>query len=111
MERPAPNATLAPLGRIAWTILGPMVLLVITLLIVLKSSGWITVVDVAFFAVLGLCLLGRWLEFRGRNPQTAYGEPATAAHLRRYLLVAPILGLSIWILANILGNHVVTGWQ
>jgi len=110
MERSPPISTLAPLGRITWMLICPMVLLPITLSILLRSRGWFTIVDFAYFVVLGLALLGRWLEFRGGNPRTAYDEPATPAHLRRYLVVAPLGGLALWVLANILGNHVLTGW-
>ena len=110
MEKPSTFATLAPVGRLAWLLFCPAVLFPITLTIVLKSRGWFTMVDLAFFVVLGLALLGRWLEFQGENPRTAYDEPASPAHLRRFLLIAPVAGIAIWIAANVLGNHVLTSW-
>ena len=51
-------------------------------------------------------LLGRWLEFRGGNPQTTTGEPATPADLRRYVLTLIVAGPILWALANLIGNHV-----
>ena len=48
-------------------------------------------------------MLGRWLEFRGGQPKTSTGEPATAADLRRYLLMTSTLGIVVWIVANVLG--------
>lgn len=110
VERSQPTSILVLLGRLAWAIFCPVALVPITMSIVLQSRGWFTGVDVFFFVVLGLALLGRWLEFRGGDPRTAYGEPATRAHLYRYFVVTSAVGLTIWILANILGNHVVTGW-
>jgi hypothetical protein len=41
-------------------------------------------------------LLGRWAEFRGGDPRTATGEPATRQDLRRYTLLASVLGLAVW---------------
>jgi hypothetical protein len=73
--------------------------------IINAGTGWLTGLDLAFLAVLGGMLLARWLEFRGGDPQTATGEPATLAHLRRYTLVALLLGLAVWVVANLVGNH------
>jgi hypothetical protein len=50
-------------------------------------------------------LLGRWLEFRGGHAQTATGEPATRADLRRYLVTATVVGLLVWVAANVVANH------
>ena len=60
--------------------------------------------DLTYFLVLGGMALGRWTEFQSGQPLTATGEPATPAHLRRYLPGLSTLGLGIWIAANVLGN-------
>ena len=62
--------------------------------------------DFLFFAVLGGMIFGRWLEFRGGDPQTQAGEPATAADLRRYILTVVTAGPVVWVVANVLGNYV-----
>jgi hypothetical protein len=49
--------------------------------------------------------IGRWTEFRSGLPMTATGEPATAEHLRRYALGLGLLGLGLWIAANLIGNR------
>jgi hypothetical protein len=99
----------ALLGRFFWMLIGPLVLLLLTFSIVSGGSGWWTIVDFAFWATLAAMLLGRWLEFRGGNPQTADGEPATAAHFRRYALLAGLVALGVWVVANLLGNHWLAG--
>jgi hypothetical protein len=96
---------LALFGRLTWMMFGPISLAVTTFLVVSKGGGWFTPADFAHFAVLGAMLLGRCLEFGGGNPQTAEGQPATRAHLRRYLLVAGVIALVVWVAANIVGNH------
>jgi hypothetical protein len=73
-----------------------------------RGGGWLTPYDIGYFVVLGAMFLGRGLEFLGGNPQTADGEPATAAHLQRYLLVGAVVGLAVWVVANVIGNHVLT---
>jgi hypothetical protein len=93
------------LGRVFWIMVGPLVLTLLTFTIIRIGSGWLTAADIAFFVVLGGMVLGRWLEFRGGSPQTSTGEPATAAHLRRYAVGTILVGLLIWVVANLIGNH------
>ena len=50
-------------------------------------------------------LIGRLIEFRYGQPMTATGEPATAAHLRRYVLWSQVLGLGIWVAAKLVANQ------
>jgi hypothetical protein len=85
--------------------LGPLILAILAFIIVRNGNGWFTLADFTFLAALSALLLGRWVEFRGGNPQTSTGEPATLAHLRRYALGVILLGLGGWIAANLLGNH------
>jgi hypothetical protein len=93
------------LGRLFWMMVGPLILVLLAFTIVIKGSGWLTLPDLAFLGVLGSLLLARWLEFRGGNPQTSTGEPATSAHLRRYAISTIVLGVSAWVAANFVGNH------
>lgn len=106
-KRPSPFVVM--LGRLFWMMLGPMLLAVLTFVIIRNGSGWLTPADLAFLLILGGLVLGRWIEFQGGNPQTATGEPATPAHLRRYVLSVVPLGLSVWILANLIGNYFLVG--
>jgi hypothetical protein len=88
-----------------WTALGPLLLLTLLAIIISTGSGWLTAVDALFFLTLAGVLAARWFEFRGGDPQTATGQPATRDDLRFYLLVTPIVGLIAWVLANAIGNH------
>jgi hypothetical protein len=107
---PKPTTSLLVLAsRVFWMMLGPILLAALTFNIIRKGNGWFTPYDFAFLAVLGVLLLARWLEFRGGSPQTATGEPASPGDLRRYVLGAILLGLGLWVFANLLGNHWLAG--
>lgn len=85
--------------------IGPAILFLLALTIARDSSGWFTRKDIAFLAVLGGMILGRFLEFRGGDPRTADGQPATREHLRRYALAILPIGLAVWAVANLIGNR------
>jgi hypothetical protein len=99
------TSPVAVLGRLTWMLFGPILLMITTGYIVTKGTGWLTPPDVLFFLILLAMLLGRWLEFRLGTPLTSTGEPATEAHLIRYLSVTPVLGVAIWLVANLISNH------
>ena len=93
------------LSRLLWMMIGPMILMLLTVNIINSGSGWLTAADVAFFVVLGIMLLARWFDFRAGNPRTISGDPATPRHLRRYLPLTLVIGLGVWAAANAIGNH------
>jgi hypothetical protein len=105
--KPGEISSLWVLGaRVTWIILGPMALLVIAYGIVSGGTGWLTALDVAFGAVAGLMLLGRWTEHRSGSAMTSRGEPATSEHLKRYVTILIPVTAAVWVVANLVGNHV-----
>lgn len=101
--RENPNSR-AILARLGWMLFGPILLVVFAALVIKTGEGWLTPWDFAFLAVLGGLILFRWLEFRGGAPQTAEGDPATPAHLRRYAVGVVVVGALVWVVANVIGN-------
>jgi hypothetical protein len=102
-----PISSLSVLGaRLAWVVLGPLALVGITWGIVSRGTGWFTGLDAAFGVVVGLMLLGRWVEHRSGTGTTLTGEPATPEQFKRYMTLLPPLAVAVWIIANVLGNHV-----
>jgi hypothetical protein len=91
--------------RMFWMMIGPIALGGLGFAIIRAGTGWLTALDVAFFLVLGAMVLARWLEFKRGDARTATGEPASEGHLRRYVVTALGLGLTVWVLANLAGNH------
>jgi hypothetical protein len=95
-------------GRLFWMFIGPLGLVLTIYFIATSGTGWTTRADLLYFVVLGGMILGKWLEFRGGSPETSTGEPATVADLRRYILTVVIAGPAVWVVVNILGNHVLS---
>jgi multisubunit Na+/H+ antiporter MnhB subunit len=99
-----PTPGYAGFARIYWMVVGPMLLAMTAFKIASQGGGWFTSTTLVFFLVLGVLPLSRWAEFRGGSPQTAEGDPATPAHLRRYVVVVFLLGVVVWIAANAIGT-------
>lgn len=93
------------LARVFWMLLGPFALVLLTLSIVSRGTSWTTPADFAFLAVLLLLPSARWYEFRHGHASKSTGEPATEDDLRRYCIITAVAGAAIWIIANVLGVH------
>jgi hypothetical protein len=106
MSSPATTPLGVVFGRLFWMMVGPLALVLTIYFIVTSGTGWTTTADLLFFIILGGMILGKWLEFRGGSPETSTGERATAADLRRYILMVVTAGPAVWVVANILGNYV-----
>jgi hypothetical protein len=100
----APSLSLF-LSRIVWMMFGPLFLLLCAGKVISTGNGWFTPADIAYFVVLAVTLFARWFEFLKGQPQTATGDPATAADLHRYTLAMLALGLGVWVVANLIGNY------
>lgn len=92
--------------RIFWTVLGPLILLGVLAYNVARPGGWFSMGD-APVALVAAAMIGcRWREQRSGRATTAYGEPSTPAHFRRYVIIVGVAAAAAWALANVLGNHV-----
>jgi hypothetical protein len=99
----APNQStslLVVFARLFWMMAGPAVLLLLAFSLATNQKGWWAPSSIAFLVVLMAVVLVRWLD-----PNTSDGDPATAAHLRRYTAGAIAIGLVAWTVANLAGNH------
>jgi hypothetical protein len=97
------------IARVYWMIAGPLVLFLFAMTIVSRGNGWLTTTDFAFLALVAGLVLARWYEFQKGSPKTSTGEAATSADLRKYALGASVVGIAVWIFANLLGNHWLAG--
>lgn len=95
----------AVVGRLFWIFVGPFVLAVCAVGIAGQHDGWLGPADLFYLVVLGGMYLGRWTEFRTGQALTATGEPATDRDLRRYAWGLGLLGLAVWVAANVIGNR------
>jgi len=83
-------------------LLGPLVLVLFLYKIIERGGGWLTSSDVGFLVVLAGLPIARWIEFRAGDPRTSTGEPATQAHLKKYITVALFVGMAAWVAAKLL---------
>jgi hypothetical protein len=102
-DRPTPGY--AGFARLYWMFLGPMLLLLVAVSLVKGGGDWLSPQSLAFVGMFVFLLVCRWAEFHAGGATTAEGEPATAAHLRRYLLVATLIGSVIWVAANLVAAY------
>ena len=97
------------LARLFWMAVGPAILAVLAVIIVSQASGWFTLSNLAFLAVLAGMIFARWREFQGNNPRTSTGDPATPTDLHRYMLLTTLIGLCVWLTANLLRTYGTAG--
>ena len=105
IDRSEKEPQLAIFGRLLWFIIGPISLLVLTALILITGSGWLTVYDLAFYITVGLMLCGRWVEIHTGHGRTAFSQPATPEHFRHYAVRLLPWAVLVWTVANFIGNH------
>jgi hypothetical protein len=91
-----------------WTFIGPLLLLVVAAIVIKTGSGWFTAADLAFFVVALSIVLARVKDFRGGDRRTSTNQPATPGDVRRYCLMSIGYALGGWVVANILGNYVMS---
>jgi hypothetical protein len=95
-------------AHVTWFFVGPMALFLTLLCIVNVGTGWATVLDAVFFVLVGLTVWSRWFDQRSGQATNCYGEPATWADCRRYMIRVPVIAGAAWIVANVIGNHFLT---
>ncbi len=98
------------IAHVMWFFVGPLALLLTLYSIAQAGTGWATVLDAVFFVLVGLTAWCRWFDQRSGQATNCYGEPATWADCRRYMLWLPVVAGVAWIIANVIGNHFMAMW-
>lgn len=106
MQSNETTSTSVALARIFWMVGGPFILLLLAAQTVLSGPGWFTPWDAVFGLTLVAMILTRQHEFRAGDPQKSDGSPANIDDLRRYRFQVIGIGVAMWVIANVLGNHV-----
>lgn len=89
------------LPRLFWMAFGNIAL-VGAAFAVYESRGW-SIADLAFLSVVGLLIGARYIDIVRYQGKTADGEPATVAHLKRYVLWLLVIAIALWAVARALG--------
>lgn len=105
------NAQTRPMSvlfyRMFWIILGPFGLFGMAAGIVQGGGGWLTARNLVFWMVLLATVLCRWGDFWKGEGTNSYGEPVTEAYMRRYTIIAMLVGGVVWAGANVAGSYLV----
>lgn len=96
------------LGRLTWMVFGPGALVFVIYSIVSSGAGWFTSWDFAFVIIAALMVGGRWIEQRSGGAMTVMGNRSTSEHFARYVRILLPTAVCAWIVANVVGNHLLT---
>lgn len=108
-DKSPPVTTLSTLfAHFVWFFAGPAALLFTLFKIVNAGTGWVTALDAVFFAIVGFIVLCRWYDQRSGQGTTIYGEPSNWSDFRRYAVVMPTVAFLAWVVANVMGNHLLS---
>lgn len=103
----APSSMSLLVARTWWIMFGPLFLFVFLVSIIAKGGGWTTPADLAYGIGLVGMILARWYEFSKGDPRSSTGEPSTRSELYRYSVIVLATGTAVWMLANLIGNHLI----
>ena len=106
---PPPKNQSAGLGcliRMYWMGVGN-VLLVFTVFYIIKARpGFITAVDLVYWAVVFSLGAFRYIDIHYLSGLTSEGAPATPAHWRRYILVLVAVAFCAWLSAHGIAHYI-----
>jgi hypothetical protein len=80
-------------ARLFWGLVGPFALILLGWQNLRAGNGWLTGLDVAFFAFVALMIAARWADQRSGQATTVQGKPATWTDFQRYAV--SLLGIEI----------------
>jgi hypothetical protein len=86
--------------RLFWMMIAPAILLLLAYSLAETAKGWFAPSSIAFLATLLAAIIARRLD-----PLTSEGKPTTSTHLRHYTLGLLSIGLTVWVVAHLLGHY------
>jgi hypothetical protein len=86
--------------RMYWMILGNAVLALSLLAILRNSEGFFSAADIVFWCGVVALLAVRSVDILRLRGLTGGGEPATTAHLKRYIVILPAASAVLWGVAH-----------
>jgi hypothetical protein len=86
--------------RVFWMVLGNLILAVCILVILTQRIQTISIPDAVLAVTIPLVIVARYLDVTRFGGRTAYGEPASIAHWRRYALGVLLGSIAAWACAH-----------
>jgi hypothetical protein len=94
-------------AHLFWILLGPAFLFAILYANATEDQSWFSLADLAFFIILGLIVLARWLDQRSGQCLLMDGQVSTWKDFRRFLCIFVLTALLIWVVTNVIGNYLI----
>lgn len=85
--------------RLCWMFLGNLVLGISALLIVQAGASF-SLMDIAYWATIPVLVGMRYVDIAKFKGVTAYGDPASMLHWRRYAIGMLLAGTGAWLAAH-----------
>lgn len=82
--------------RLFWMFLGNTVLGVSALMIVQAGASF-SLIDILYWLTIPLLVAARYVDISWFKGDTAYGEPASMSHWRRYTVVLLLIAVGAWL--------------
>ena len=82
--------------RLFWMFLGNMVLGASALLI-MQAGAYLSLIDILYWLTVPLLVAARYVDISWFKGSTAYGEPATMTHWRRYTVGLLLFAVGAWL--------------
>lgn len=95
-----PTSVLSLFVRLFWMILGIVALGISVMMILRNRDGLFSVADAIYLVTFPLMIGARYLDIARYQGATAYGEPATMGHWRRYALSVAMGAVVVWLAAH-----------
>jgi hypothetical protein len=101
----AVNSLYVLVVHVFWMLLGPALLFAILYGNTTEDKSWFSGTDMAFFSILALVVLARWVDQRSGQCTLTDGQISTWKDFRRFIYVFVPSTLLIWAATNIIGNY------
>ena len=100
VEAPVKSARGAILVRLGWMVAGTLTILISALMIASEPTWTLGLRDLVFWVAVVATGILRYVDISRFHGETTNGEPATAAHLKRYLTGLTALAAVAWLAAQ-----------
>jgi hypothetical protein len=89
------------LVRLFWMGIGNVALALCAVAILCHRGDFLSAADIVYWSLVAALIVVRFVDIRKFGGRTAAGEPASAAHWRRYLVFVIVGSLVLWATAHV----------
>ena len=86
--------------RLGWMLAGSFLLVLLAVLILMGPAWTVTFKDVLYWVAAAAVVVLRYIDIFHFRGQTAYGEPATPKHFKRFAIGLLTVSAALWTFAQ-----------